>query len=348
MLSAVFDIFRDPEFDHVYLDTDINGLNKLGFKFGDAVNLKFSNGKSLLNVPYYNNFYSRTGLPLLVSYKNFLHPLVTINNKRGPWTQYKFKKGDKVYVEIYKVGGYKAVYEAMCLHLSNKRKAFQSNKSFCNFRSINGGKIKPNRAFRSASPCNNMHYRAKYVDDLVYENDIKYIINLSDSEKKIKSLIKLDNFNSLHWKKIYDDKKVLCLSLAIDMWDLEAKQKVVYALKESLKQPLPFLIHCTEGKDRTGFVCLIIEALCGATYNELIDDYMESYKNYYNLSKTKDSKKYNLIKNFTIDELLENLTNSSNETAMYNMRFDSFARQYLKDGGMDDSDINKLIDRLTC
>ena len=41
----------------------------------------------------------------------------------------------------------------------------------------------------------------------------------------------------------------------------------------------PCYIHCTEGKDRTGFVCLLLEALCGANYGELRDDYMTTYAN---------------------------------------------------------------------
>lgn len=31
----------------------------------------------------------------------------------------------------------------------------------------------------------------------------------------------------------------------------------------------PVYIHCTEGKERTGFVCVLLEALAGASYDEI-------------------------------------------------------------------------------
>jgi len=43
----------------------------------------------------------------------------------------------------------------------------------------------------------------------------------------------------------------------------------------------PYLIHCTEGKDRAGFVSAVLEALMGADLQEIVADYMKSYENYY-------------------------------------------------------------------
>ena len=43
----------------------------------------------------------------------------------------------------------------------------------------------------------------------------------------------------------------------------------------------PYLIHCTEGKDRTGFVCAVLECLMSASIDEVISDYMKTYQNYY-------------------------------------------------------------------
>lgn len=43
----------------------------------------------------------------------------------------------------------------------------------------------------------------------------------------------------------------------------------------------PYLIHCTEGKDRAGFVSALLEALVGSSVEEIKDDYMCSFTNYY-------------------------------------------------------------------
>ncbi len=56
----------------------------------------------------------------------------------------------------------------------------------------------------------------------------------------------------------------------------------------------PYYIHCLEGKDRTGYVCMVIEALCGASYEELVEDYFITYHNYYGIEK--GTSKYDLIK----------------------------------------------------
>jgi hypothetical protein len=44
-------------------------------------------------------------------------------------------------------------------------------------------------------------------------------------------------------------------------------------------------IFCMYGKDRTGFHCAILEGLAGATYDEILDDFMESICNYYHIVK---------------------------------------------------------------
>lgn len=50
----------------------------------------------------------------------------------------------------------------------------------------------------------------------------------------------------------------------------------------------PYLIHCKEGKDRTGILCTILESFAGASASEVIQDYMITYSNYYGV-KTDDA-----------------------------------------------------------
>ena len=60
----------------------------------------------------------------------------------------------------------------------------------------------------------------------------------------------------------------------------------------------PYHFHCLEGKDRAGYMAVFLESLMGATKEEIIDDYMKSYENYYKV--TKNSKQYEYIKNDVI------------------------------------------------
>ena len=59
------------------------------------------------------------------------------------------------------------------------------------------------------------------------------------------------------------------------------------------EQDLPYLVHCTEGKDRAGFASMVLEALTGAAEEEIIADYMLSYSNYYGIEPGTD--KYDTI-----------------------------------------------------
>ena len=60
----------------------------------------------------------------------------------------------------------------------------------------------------------------------------------------------------------------------------------------------PYHFHCLEGKDRAGYMAVFLESLMGAAEEEIIDDYMKSYENYFKV--TKDSKQYEYIKNDVI------------------------------------------------
>lgn len=56
--------------------------------------------------------------------------------------------------------------------------------------------------------------------------------------------------------------------------------RLIVALKKLPSQPAPYLVHCLEGKDRTGYACALLGGLCGATYEELVADYLITYDNY--------------------------------------------------------------------
>jgi protein tyrosine/serine phosphatase len=45
----------------------------------------------------------------------------------------------------------------------------------------------------------------------------------------------------------------------------------------------PYLIHCKEGKDRTGFVIAVIECLAGASWQEIKEDYLKTYINFFKI-----------------------------------------------------------------
>ena len=108
----------------------------------------------------------------------------------------------------------------------------------------------------------------------------------------------------------------------------------------------PYLVHCTEGKDRTGFVCMLLEALAGAEYDEIVKDYMITYDNYYKINAAKEKDKYEIIIKNVLDPMILSLA-KGNETDVQKVDLKTCAMDYLTEGGMSPEIIDKLITRLT-
>ena len=107
----------------------------------------------------------------------------------------------------------------------------------------------------------------------------------------------------------------------------------------------PFYIHCLEGKDRTGYVCMVIVALCGASYDELVDDYFITYKNYYGIEK--GSEKYNVIKELHIDEMIRYVFSFDKSVNLLGANYHSKANEYLKAIGLNQEQIDALQTKLS-
>ena len=71
---------HETKFGGVYLDITIEDFNKMGFEFGDSVDVTFSNGYKLTDIPYYNGYYTKTGEALISGYPGYPHIDVCVNN----------------------------------------------------------------------------------------------------------------------------------------------------------------------------------------------------------------------------------------------------------------------------
>ncbi len=61
-------------------------------------------------------------------------------------------------------------------------------------------------------------------------------------------------------------------------------------------------MFCTFGKGRTGAFCAIVEALAGATYEEIREDFMESMCNYYHVEE--GTIEYEAVAHLYVDRVL--------------------------------------------
>lgn len=338
-------ISEDTKFEACNVNISIDDFNALGFKLGDSLNVRFSNGYSLTSVPYYDGYYVKNGDPVVVAYPNSETISITYNNI-GIWYEADLSSEYTVDITLYKSAMYLDTQEDLSQSYSLERSEYDSDEEFSNFRALKGGLLKENLLYRGASPFDNSRKRAKTTDSLLEKNNIKYILNLADSEENIKEYLSDSSFSSEYAKNIYEEGNISLLSLSSNFMLQSQREGLVKGFKEMLNGEGPYYIHCTEGKDRTGFVCMLIEALAGSTYLEMKEDYMQTYKNYYKVSK--GSSKYSKIVSLYFDSFIGILTQGSNNERYYDEEtFKDEAVQYLKDGGMSDEDINSFITLIT-
>ena len=207
------------------------------------------------------------------------------------------------------------------------------------------GKIKENILYRSASPCDNSHNRAHYVDSLISNAKVNGILDLADDEDKIEGYIEKEDFGSPYFLSLYENGKVFPIALSMNYLSDVFAEKIAQGFIMLMTVEGPYLVHCTEGKDRTGFVCMLIEALCGASYQEIADDYMLTYANYYDITKEKEPDKYQIILQQNLDAMLKYLIDDD-KVDFKTVDLSSCARSYLIKAGMEKTQIDAFIARI--
>ena len=348
LILESYSVIHETKFGGVYIKITIDDFNKLGFKYGDSVNVKFSNGYELLDLPYYNGYYVDIDESLLIAYPGYDYIKVAVNYGADLWLTANLNENDTATITLNESGKYLKIQNARDIHYTDTQGNIP-DEVFGNFRNVIVGNIKDNILYRSASPSDNSYNRSPVVDRLIKEVGVNYIINLSDSEDDLKEEINKDDFNSPYFLSLYNNNRVLALSMNMQFKEQSFKDSLVKALTTMANNEGPYLIHCVEGKDRTGYVLMVIESLMGASYKEMVDDYMVTYKNYYNITKDSDIERYETIKEKNIDLMLHYIIGDENKTKDLTKinNYSSYAKEYLLMVGMSEDNINKLINKLS-
>lgn len=354
-------IIHETEFGGVYIKSTIEDFNKLGFTYGDSVNVEFSNGYKLEDVPYYNGYYVDAGQPLLIAYPGYDYIKAAVNygddlwetaglqQKNDPqlnlWLQSELDEHDTASVYLNERGKYADIQAARDIHYYDERERYTTDEEFANFRSIRMGGIAENRLYRSASPCDNQHNRAPYVDQLMEQAGVNGILNLSDSHLKIRGYIEKEGFDSPYFLSLYQNDRVIPLALNMNYLSDEFAVTVAQGLTALKDIEPPYLIHCTEGKDRTGFVCMLVEALAGADYRDIADDYMVTYDNYYGITAESEPDKYKTILEKNLDAMIRSIVGDES-VDITTADLSVYAKNYLMKAGMSEEEIAEFLKRI--
>ena len=210
-----------------------------------------------------------------------------------------------------------------------------SDEEFANFRMIDTAGIKENVLYRSSSPVNPKLNRNLEADEAIRNAGIKTVFNMADYQNGIKLY---DGYE----KSYYSSCEVTALNMSTKYNSEEFGHRLAEGYRFLITHEGPYLIHCTEGKDRTGFASAIIECLMGAEADEVVSDYMKTFYNYYGVKL--GSLVYNNIAERNIKKDLS--TAFHIESLFADVDLSICAEAYLIEIGMSEEEIDLLKEKL--
>ena len=347
------------KYGNLVLTIEKKDLDAMGAEYGDVFTVSFQDTE--VYAPYCTN-YSDVDLGSIVL-RNDGETLILAINMGDFATTYsiaeKVSNPDKTYKWIFEEGKtmedisllltltgkgeYRDEWLIHQLSRTDNREDYSSDAAFANFREIKGGKIGEGALFRSSSPINNEIGRAKYADALVKENGIRTVMNLADSEEAIVSYMEKEDFASPYYASLFENGDVIALNMGVSFKTREFQASLSEGLTFLASKEGPYLVHCTEGKDRAGFTSALLSALMGLTYQEIVEDYMTTYENYYHIEK--GSEQYEAVKKSNIDSMLSFIASVESDK-LSQVDLSLKAEEFLLAIGMEEDTVRKLKENL--
>ena len=347
------------KYGNLVLTIEKKDLDAMGAEYGDVFTVSFQDTE--VYAPYCTN-YSDVDLGSIVL-RNDGETLILAINMGDFATPYsiaeKVSNPDKTYKWIFEEGKtmedisllltltgkgeYRDEWLIHQLSRTDNREDYSSDAAFANFREIKGGKIGEGALFRSSSPINNEIGRAKYADALVKENGIRTVMNLADSEESILSYMEKEDFASPYYASLFENGDVIALNMGVPFKTREFEASLSEGLTFLASKEGPYLVHCTEGKDRAGFTSALLSALMGLTYQEIVEDYMTTYENYYHIEK--GSEQYEAVKKSNIDSMLSFIASVESDK-LSQVDLSLKAEEFLLAIGMEEDTVRKLKENL--
>ena len=349
-IDAGMDLEQISKFGNIKLVTDGRLMTQedfaaQGIEYGDIVTVSFLDQQ--MDIPVVNN-YSEVGTgdrllrvdeaetELAINMGDFASEYIadksTFEDQTFAWT-YKKGIGDVTFHFVMKTkGGLYEEYGHDSLLYTDERSDYPqlSDEQFANFRVVSTTGMGKDILYRTASPIDPVHKRNTYADAACKKYGIATVMNLSDSEETAKSYPDYD-------RTYYSTIDYIPLDMGVNFDSDDFREKLAEGLRYFTEHKGPYAVHCTEGKDRAGTVAALLECLMGASYDEVVKDYMVTYYNYYGI--TADDDRYETIVSGNIEATLKTMykTDDLNEADLA-----AEAEEYCREIGLTDSEIAAL------
>lgn len=330
------------KYGNIELAVTSDELSSAGFTTGDIVTVTIHEVE--YEMPFCTNYSDVDNGALVLRAEKGTNAIIAINMGNFAGT-YGVEAGAVVTIRLKEAGAYLEEYEIRNLVRTNNRADYTSDAVYANFRMVNKGNIADGILYRSSSPINEEINRASYADNLTAAASIHTFINLADSETSLEEHFNAETFASPYYMSVYEDGGVILLNMAIDFNDDDFRAKLADGLNFMANQDGPYLVHCNEGKDRAGFTIAVLQALMGAGVDEIVEDYMVTYENYYGVQR--GTSKYDKIAEGNIKESLRSICGTRSGASLDHVDLTAAAESYLTSIGMSQLQIQKLKTKLS-
>ena len=242
----------------------------------------------------------------------------------------------EIEISLKEKKGYLDEYNARNLTRTDAREDYPelTDEEFANFRAVAVTGLKENVLYRSSTPLEPALGRNEYAMSATERAGIKSIVNLDDSVETMKNY-------PTYPGSFYSRCAVVNPEMGYDFESEEFAAKVKECVLFIIENDGPYLVHCKEGKDRTGILCAVLECFSGATADDVKRDYMITYYNFYGVKQT--DAVYSIILNNNLLKTLNALLKiDSIETA----DLKESAEEYLTSIGLTSDQLNALSGRI--
>lgn len=325
------------EYGHARLDITKEEFDKAGFALGDIVTV--TAGSYTGDMPCFNGYYVDREAPMV--HVNPYLGSITLCVNYGSFVDLSgVGKGDAVTIAMKEEGGALDIQEVNNLVYSDERADFASDEVYTNFRAVAEGRL-----YRSVSPVDNKIKRARYADNLIRQAGVQTVMNMVNTDGEIAQLMAEEGYDSPYYRELYEAGKVIALGMSYDFTAKEYVEALVKGFTFLSEGETPYLVHCLEGKDRTGFAIMVLEALMGWSEDQIVADYMETYANFYGIEPGTD--KYNLLVKKNIGEMLLYMDELDTGTSAPETDLKTAAETLLLENGMAEAALKRIEAKLT-
>lgn len=278
-----------------WLDLTDDQIGRLDVSYGTDLHIDF--GERTFRAVYCRNY---AGVPTFSMFLTYVsssdrYGLGVYNADLSDCVS--FSVGDTVKISVAGPNMYYSSIPDYVKGESKDRSDYPSDQAFANYRALNGGFLAEDVFYRSCTPWYGGE-RGSIADGYYESVGADWLICLDTDEDPLEKTV--EQTPDLYSSELFLQGKVHAKMLSTSF--LSHPEETRWFMDALIDTDGKVGIFCTYGKDRTGFYCLIIQALAGVSFEDAEAEFMLSMQNYYGIEK--DSAEYDTVYEIYLFRLL--------------------------------------------